>query len=65
MQDRKIVTPGKAARQSPRKLPDKSMPRQGKKERYQEKVHYLGSEVRVKLKTLEGKIRKESNRKPK
>ena len=37
MQDRKIVTPGKAARQSPRKLPGKSMPRQGKKERYQER----------------------------
>ena len=64
MQDRKIVTPGKAARQSPRKLPDKSMPRQGKKEIYQEKVHYFGREVTVKLKTLEGIIRKESNRTP-
>ena len=65
MQDRKIVTPGKAARQSPRKLPDKSMPRKGKKEIFKEKVHYLGSEVRVNSKTIEGKIRKESNRTPK
>ena len=37
-QDRKVVTPGKAARQSPKKLPDKIMPTKGRKERHKGKV---------------------------